>query len=137
MATAMGFMTRAILPAAWRPYLQWCLETAEARNGGSDEMENLTPSKVDSLDLLLTCIASHDTDAFALLYDHTVPWIWTAISDPVDRDRRETLELAIAVFEEIWVQAPRYQSGKDCPVAWILHLVRTAGDSGSSHSRTR
>jgi len=73
---------------------------------------------------LLARVADGDEAAFTLLYDRSVPLLFTlALRSLGDRD--EAADLLQDVYQEVWRKALRYDPARGTPMAWLITLTRS------------
>lgn len=91
----------------------------------------------EELDAILSRVGVGDTDAFSALYDRVSPVVFGLVMRVV-RDRTIAEEVAQEVMVEVWRNAPRYESSKGSPLAWIGTIAhRRAVDRVRSEEASR
>lgn len=80
------------------------------------------PVEVRPAETLLTLVATGDRDAFAALYEKTVPRVLGLIRR-ILIDPAQSEEVAQEVFLEIWQSAARYEPNKGSATTWILTMA--------------
>lgn len=78
--------------------------------------------QADTVDALLTRVATGDSDAFSGLYDATAPRLLGLITR-ILVDRAQSEEVAQEVFLEIWQMASRFDSEKGSAISWMLRIA--------------
>jgi RNA polymerase sigma-70 factor (ECF subfamily) len=92
---------------------------------------------VDPLARVVADVASGDRAAFRALYDATCSRVF-GLSLQILRDRSAAEEATVDVYEQIWRQAPRFDSTKGSVPTWITSMARTrAIDLRRTRSRTQ
>jgi RNA polymerase sigma-70 factor (ECF subfamily) len=76
----------------------------------------------DSARTLLDRVGAGDRDAFADLYDLTVPEIYGLIRRMV-ADERRSEAVTTAVYLDIWTAAPAFPRAGASPRAWLIGIV--------------
>ena len=78
----------------------------------------------ESSSALIAAIAAGDRDAFGRFYDLTAPMAFGLIRR-VLRDPEAAAEVLQEVFWQVWQDAPRYDSTRGTPEAWLVMRAKT------------
>jgi RNA polymerase sigma-70 factor (ECF subfamily) len=80
------------------------------------------PRHSSDLDALLHRVARRDTDAFAVLYDHTRARVYGLVTR-VLRDSGYSEETTQEVYLEVWRSADAYDSAKGSALSWLMTMA--------------
>jgi RNA polymerase sigma-70 factor (ECF subfamily) len=86
-----------------------------------DVSDNHSPATTGEL---LVQVATGDSQAFSVLYDHTCSVLFT-LAMRILNNRDEASELLQDVYVEVWRKATAFDSRRGSPLGWMITLTRS------------
>lgn len=91
-------------------------------------------AQVASLDELLAAVARGDRRAFARLYDHAAPKLFT-LALRLMRNRAAAEEILQEAFVRVWARAGDFDPDKGAALGWMVTILRNAALDRLRHER--